>query len=151
MAVELSLAPHSARDHIESMMEHYLADLGATGAPYPHLDRYWQESTRHPYIVLHGEQVVGFALVRQFDEEPSFDLVEFYIAAGFRNRGFGRQAAEALFKLHPGRWSVAVLRSNSNAQAFWMSVLSTIPSVTTLDSKAPEGIVYKFFSETHDA
>lgn len=132
-------------------MPHYLADLGAApGATYPQLDAYWRDSARYPYLIVHGQELVGFALVRRIDEEPSFDLVEFYIAADFRRRGLGRQAAEALFKLHPGAWSVGVLRSNTNAQAFWLSVLSSNRAVEAVDVNAPEGIRYRFLVKTND-
>lgn len=126
-------------------MPHYLADLGAApGVTYPHLDAYWRDAARYPYLIVYSEEFVGFALVRQVADDPAFDLAEFYVAAHFRKHGFGRQAAEALFKLHPGAWSVGVLRSNTNAHAFWTSVLSSNPSVATADVKAPEGIVYRF-------
>jgi predicted acetyltransferase len=71
-------------------------------------------------------------------------LVEFYIAAQFRNRGFGCEAAEALFKLHRGMWSVSVRRDNSAGQAFWASVLSSHLPVTTAELKAPQGVRYTF-------
>jgi predicted acetyltransferase len=147
MPVEVRLAQNGTRERIDSMMEHYLADLGAAGATYPHLDAYWQDSTRHPYMIHYGEQIVGFALVHRISEDPSYDLVEFYIAAEFRNRGFGRKAVETLFKLHPGTWSVAVRCDNATGQAFWASVLSNYASVATAELKSPQGVMYTFPSK----
>lgn len=130
------------------MMSPYLADLGAPpGTSYPRLDAYWHEPRRYPYLIAHGEEIVGFMLVHQINEDSSFDLVEFYVAARFRNRGFGRQAAAAVFNLHLGKWSVAVRRDNPKAQVFWQSVLATNPSLTVVDVSDPEGIMYKFSSE----
>jgi predicted acetyltransferase len=152
MAFELRLADQSAREHIERMMQPYLLDLGAPpDFVYPRLDVYWREPGRYPYIIVDGEQIIGFMLVHQINEKPSFNLVEFYIAAGFRNRGYGRQAADAAFKLHFGEWSVGVLRNNVGAQAFWQSVLQTNPSVTVVDVKSPDGVMYKFSSRHDDA
>jgi predicted acetyltransferase len=145
MSLEVCLAPNHARERVERMMEPYLADLGAPpGFAYPNLDAYWLDSNRYPYVIDHGNQLVGFALVHQPNDEPTFELVEFYVAAQFRNRGFGRAAAEALFKLHLGMWSVSVRRDNSSGQAFWESVLSSHPSVTAVELKAPQGVRYAF-------
>jgi predicted acetyltransferase len=152
MSIEVRLAPNRAREDIERMMEPYLADLGAPGLAYPNLDAYWHDGTRHPYLIAYGNQIVGFALVHRLTDKPSFELVEFYIAAEFRNRGFGREAAEALFKLHLGVWSVAVRRDNSAGQAFWSSVLSNHRSVTVVELEKPEGVMYTFPSkERRDA
>ncbi len=152
MSLEVHLAPDRAREHIDRMMEPYLADLGAPGFTYPNLDAYWKDTTRFPYLILHGNQIVGFALVHRVTDEPSFELVEFYIAAQFRNRGFGREAAEALFRFHLGMWSVAVRRDNSAGRAFWSSVLSNQSSVTAVELETPHGIMYTFPSKArHDA
>jgi predicted acetyltransferase len=148
MPLEVRLAPNLAREHIERLMEPYLADLGAPpGFAYPNLDAYWQDATRYAYLIVHGNQFVGFALVHRDTDEPCFELVEFYIAAQFRNRGLGREAAEALFELHLGMWSVAVRRDNSAGQAFWASVLSGHPSVTAVELATPQGIRYTFPSK----
>jgi predicted acetyltransferase len=71
-------------------------------------------------------------------------LVEFYVAAQFRERGFGREAAEVLFKLHLGKWSVAVRRDNLAGLAFWASVLSIHSSVSAVEIETPPGVVYTF-------
>ncbi len=125
-------------------MKPYLRDLGASGA-YPHLEKYWEESTRYPFIVLQGRKSIGFALVRKIDDEPTFELAEFYIAAAFRNRGFGRETAEMLFGRYRGAWCVAVRRDNPTGQAFWTAVFSKRPFVSAVELKAPDGIMYKFF------
>jgi predicted acetyltransferase len=143
LAMSLQVIPASSveRELIEGMMGPYLADLGGVG-PYPHLERYWQEPARYPYLLRHQEQIVGFALVRKLSEEPSFELVEFYVAAPFRERGLGRRAAQALFNIHAGVWSVGVRRDNVLGQRFWVSALASIPSVTV--TNLPERTIYKF-------
>jgi predicted acetyltransferase len=152
MSPEVRLAPNRAREDIDRMMQPYLADLGAPGFAYPNLDAYWKDSTRYPYLIVHDNQILGFALVHRVTDDPSFELVEFYIAAQFRNRGFGREAAEALFKFHLGMWSVAVRRDNSAGRAFWSSVLSNHSSVTAVELETPQGIMYTFPSKgCHDA
>ena len=148
----LSVLPAAADERrlIEEMMEHYLADLGGTGL-YPHLERYWQDPGRHPYLLRHGDHVVGFALVRRFDDGSNYELVEFYVAARLRRHGFGRQAARALFNSHVGKWSVAVRRDNAVGQKFWASFLGHLASVALYEVQAPDGIVYKFTSPIGEA
>ena len=152
LATLLSVLPAAAdeRSLIEDMMEHYLADLGATG-PYPHLDRYWQDLGRHPYLLRRGAHVVGFALVRRFDDGSNYELVEFYVAARLRRHGFGRQAARALFNSHVGKWSVSVRRDNAVGQRFWASFLGHLASVTQSGRQAPDGIIYRFTSPIGEA
>lgn len=145
MPVELHLAPFSARGLIESMIAPYLAELGAAGN-YPHLDKYWQESSRFPYVLRNQQQVAGFALVRKVDERPSFNLVEFYIAKESRKRGLGRQAVQAIFAAHPGAWSVAVLRSNVVAQRFWAAVFDRNPSLTIVQLQSPDRTMFRLIS-----
>jgi len=145
MSLKVRRASNRAREPIDQMMGSYLADLGARpGLAYPNLDAYWRDPARYPYVIVHDKQLIGFALVHRVTDEPNFELVEFYVAAQFRHRGFGREAAEALFKLHLGMWSVAVRRDNSAGQAFWASVLSIYPSVSALELETPQGIMYSF-------
>jgi predicted acetyltransferase len=153
MPLHVRLAEDGARERIERMMEPYLADLGAPpGFAYPNLDAYWKDAARYPYIIVHDNQLVGFALVHRVTSEPTFELVEFYIAAQFRKRGFGREAAEALFKLHLGTWSVAIRSDNSAGRAFWASVLASHRSVTAVEAARAQGIIYTFSSKgRHDA
>ena len=134
------------------MMEPYVAELGAPpGFVYPNLDAYWQDPARYAYLIVHGKQFVGFALVHRATDKPSFELVEFYIASAFRNRGFGREAAETIFKLHLGMWSVSVRDDNAAGQAFWASVFSGHPSVSVVELQAPHGIMYTFSSRERRA
>jgi predicted acetyltransferase len=147
LATLLSVLPAAAdeRGLIEDMMEHYLADLGAT-SPYPYLEQYWKEPGRHPYLLRHGNDLVGFALVRRFDNGSNYELVEFYVAARLRRQRFGGQAARALFNSHVGTWSVSVRRDNGVGQKFWASLLGHLASVTQHERQAPDGVVYKFTS-----
>lgn len=131
-------------------MAPYLADLGAPGLAYPYLDAYWKDAGRYPYLIVHDSQVVGFALVHQATEASTFELAEFYIAAEFRKRGFGRQAAQVLFQLHVGEWSVAVRRDNSSGRAFWSSLMSEHLLGRVVGLETSQGIRYSFSSRDSD-
>ena len=144
MSPQVRLAAKDERRHIEYMMGPYLAGFGAPpDFAYPNLDAYWNDTSRYPYIIAHGERFVGFALVHRVTNEPTFELVEFYVAAEFRRRGFGRAAAEALFMLHLGAWSIAIRNDNPSGRAFWRPVLARYP-VTMAEATQPPGVIYKF-------
>lgn len=73
MSLHVRLAENDERVRIERMMEPYLCGLGAPpGFVYPNLDAYWKDTSRYPYIIVHGDQFVGFALVRRVTNEPTW-------------------------------------------------------------------------------
>lgn len=145
MPLEVRVAPNCEREVIERMMGPYLTDLGArAGFAYPHLDAYWTDPSRYPYVIVYDDRIIGFALVRWVTDNVAFEVVELYINADFRKRGFAREAAKALFKLHPGMWTVAVRHDNSAGQEFWATVLSSHPVASTTKVESPKGIKYIF-------
>ena len=131
-------------------MEPYLAGLGGK-SPYPRLERYWQDPSRFPYLLYLAEKVIGFALVDRLDDDPTYELVEFYIAQEFRGKGLGREAALQLFGSYRARWSVGVRSDNSTGQAFWEAFFKGLPSVARSTTSAPDGVIYKFTSATNEA
>jgi predicted acetyltransferase len=145
--MSLSVAPASVADQdiIATMMVPYLAGFGGT-VPYPYLEKYWSEASRHPYLLYFQEQVVGFALVRELDSTSNFELAEFYIASDFRGNGIGRQAAAAIFQSHVGIWSVGVRNDNAKGHRFWASFFASVSGVSTEEVHDPAGTVYTFTS-----
>ncbi len=142
MSVQVRPAAKDERRHIEHMMGPYLAGFGASpDFVYPNLDAYWNDTFRYPYLIVHGDRFVGFALVHRVTNEPTFELVEFYVAAEFRRQGFGREAAEALFMLHLGTWSIAFRNDNPSGRAFWEPVLAKY-QVTVTEATQPPGVIY---------
>jgi predicted acetyltransferase len=150
MSVQISVAASEERVSIDEMMEPYLSSLGGKG-PYPHLDRYWRDPAHYPFLIRQRGQVVGFALVDQLDHEPTYELVEFYVADAFKRQGLGREAARMLFDSLVGRWLVAVRSDNCSGQAFWASFFKDNSSVTRAKVQAPEGIAYNFRSTASEA
>ena len=122
------------KNTLASLMQQYLHDLSLYTGEVPdsqgqysngkYFDLYWSDGHRHPYIleVKEGE-VLGFALVRQLDEDTN-SIAEFYIQPECRRLGLGRWFAASIFRRHPGRWVVAELESNAPAIAFWRRVVS---------------------------
>ncbi len=86
---------------------------------YDFLDRFW----RHPYFIMAGEEIAGFALV--VDEcpltgrAPCWFMAEFFILKAYRGHGAGREAFHLALVAHPGQWHIAVPLANRAAQAFW--------------------------------
>jgi predicted acetyltransferase len=109
------------------------ADVNARGLfEDEYLDRYWIEPGRHPFLVRVDGQLAGFALVRVgshylADDDPRTSatrcIAEFCVLRKYRRRGIGERVAVMLFDLFPGRWEVAEIAQNTNAQAFWRKVI----------------------------
>jgi len=139
----LVAARHDQRLLIENLIQLYLYDMtsfmpfpvGLDGRfEYDFLDRFW----RHPYLIMVGDEIAGFALV--VDEcpltgrQPCWFMAEFFVLAAYRRRGVARQALGAALARHSGDWHIAVPLANTPALAFWSSVLDTRkPSVRQLN------------------
>src|SRR3990167_6484713 len=87
-------------DLVAALLYRYLSELGAS-TDYPYLHLYWQEAGRTPYLFRVGDNVAGFALVRNI-ERGLHEIAEFWVEPRHRRRGAGRAAALALFQAHPG-------------------------------------------------
>jgi len=90
---------------------------------YKHLDHYWTEPDRHPFIVRVSGKLGGFALVRAIDED-THSIAEFFILRKYRHQGIGQTVAHRIFDMFPGKWRVAQEEANLQAQVFWRKVIS---------------------------
>ena len=102
-----------------------LSEYGYYG--YEHLDDYWNEEGRYPYLIRAEGKIAGFALVCphcEYRQEPEARAVgEFFVMLKYRKMGIGRQIARRLFDLHPGKWEVCCWKSNVPARLFWEKVI----------------------------
>ena len=130
-SVTLEPASKSRHDLIANLMQLYLHDLSEFTQEnvsdmgtfeYPYLDLYRVEPERHPILILVGEEVAGFALVRGLAPD-AYELAEFFVLRQFRGRKVGAQAAFDLFRRFQGTWHVAQEESNTPAQKFWRAVI----------------------------
>jgi predicted acetyltransferase len=99
-------------------------ELGADGRfGYKHLPLYWQESARHPFLVMANDRVAGFVFVCQGSEishaPDVWDIAEFFIMRGFRRLGVGMRVAQEIWQKFPGKWEVRVMGRNHQAKVFW--------------------------------
>jgi predicted acetyltransferase len=96
-------------------------DLDADGEyGYRYLDDYWADSDRHPFLLRVNGQIAGLVLVRA---GAVTDMAEFFVLRKYRRLGVGRRAAEEVFRMFPGRWTVRQKLTNPAATAFWRSVI----------------------------
>ncbi len=132
----LTLAPLSLKPVLENLMHLYLyeftgyedLDVDDQGRFVDeHLEFYWVEPERFPFIVQVNGKYAGFVLVRDIsapgDAVCTHAIAEFFIMRKYRRLGIGRQAAWQTFDRFPGHWVVEELRENVPAQRFWRKII----------------------------
>ena len=132
-SITLRPATPADRPVIANLIQLYLHDMtefmpfpvGPDGRyEYGFLDRFW----RHPYFIMDGDEIAGFALV--VDEcpltgrAPCWFMAEFFVLKAYRNRGVGKVALGLALAAHPGAWHIAVPHANRAAQQFWGRALA---------------------------
>ena len=100
---------------------------------YRHLDDYWSEPDRHPFLIHTDRHLAGVALVRSGDPH---DMAEFFVMRKYRGRGVGMIAARSLFAKFPGEWQVRQLHANAAATAFWRNAIP-VPFRDDANDKGP--------------
>jgi predicted acetyltransferase len=133
LSVTLRSAAATDRPVIANLIQLYLYDMtefmpfpvGPDGRfAYDYLDRFW----RHPYLIMDGDEIAGFALV--VDEcpltgrAPCWFMAEFFVLKAYRKRGVGKAALNLALTAHPGPWHIAVPHANRAAQGFWGRALA---------------------------
>ncbi|MCC9598454.1 MULTISPECIES: GNAT family N-acetyltransferase [unclassified Rubrivivax] len=141
-ALEVRSARPEDRALVDAMMVPYLRGFGAEG-PYPGLERYGSDPRCEAFLLWLDGAAAGFALLEQVDAGTT-ELVEFYVAAQYRQQGCGRRAADRLFALRPGRWRVGVRQDNGAALVFWRAVLTGKPGLTVREHARPPAWIYEF-------
>lgn len=127
--VEIVEAAIADKPALNRLLELYLhdfsefdgADVDAHGLfAYPHLDHYWTEPKRHPFLFRVDGRWAGFALVHS---GAPHDMAEFFVMRKYRRRGVGMQAARALFARFRGEWQVRQVKQNRAATIFWREAI----------------------------
>lgn len=140
-AITLRSATLGGKPTIANLIQLYLYDMtefmpfpvGPDGRfEYDYLDRFW----RHPYLIMSGDEVAGFALVVDkcplTGRVPCRFMAEFFVLKAYRNQGVGKTALDLALAAHPGPWHIAVPHANRAAQVFWHRAL--------VDRSAPRDI-----------
>jgi predicted acetyltransferase len=137
MNVSLVPAEHSDRPLLLNLFQFYFYDfaemVGARPGPdglfaSPALEPYWEDASRHPFVVRVEARPAGFALVhrrsRITGDPETWDVAEFFVMRPYRRKGVGSYAAEQMFDRFRGRWEVRQIHANTAAQHFWRAVIA---------------------------
>ena len=128
MDIELVKVEISDKQIIKKLLEEYFSELGDPHE-YKYLDLYWQQKTRHPFLVKVDNNIAGFVLVNENDPQsiPNYPLgiAEFYIAREYRNKGVGENIAIQVFKMFKGKWSIRETLNNLSGVEFWRKVIES--------------------------
>jgi predicted acetyltransferase len=133
-AVEVSVVPASPEQaHVlANLLQLYAHDFSEFSAleinedgrfGYPYLPLYWKEPHRRPFLIKAEGKLAGFVLLQKRSQvsgdEEIWDVAEFFILRGYRRRGVGVKAAQAVWRMFPGKWEVRVMERNIQAREFW--------------------------------
>lgn len=90
-------------------------------------DVYWTDPSRHAFLLRVDGGLAGFALVQERSRLTGVsgvqDMVEFFVARGYRRRGVGQRAAVAAFERFRGPWEVRQQPTSVAATTFWRRVI----------------------------
>lgn len=94
---------------------------------YAHIDDYWNEEGRFPYLIRVDGKIAGFALICPHcdlrKEADARSIGEFFVMLKYRRKGIGSKVAAQLLERHPGPWEICWLRNNHPAGQFWKKVV----------------------------
>lgn len=104
--------------------EFHKNEIGRDGQySYKYFERYWTESSRHPYLISADGNIAGFVLINgvtHFDvSEEVHNIAEFFILRRYRRMGIGLYAATYIFDLYKGNWEVSQDTRNKDSLDFW--------------------------------
>lgn len=93
-----------------------------------HLDSYWSEPDRFPYLIYTNSEIAGFLLVNSYtclaENRGGKSIAEFFVMPKYRRRGVGRKTAIQIFDKFPGKWEVRQIKENIAGQLFWRKVIA---------------------------
>jgi predicted acetyltransferase len=113
---------------------------------YKHLDLYWTEPGRHPFLIHADGSLAGFVLVQK-TQDSIWDMAEFFVLRGYRRRSVGTAAVRLAFRHLPGKWQVRVMDANQNALTFWESAIRSIgANGINVTQTAMDGVNWTVFS-----
>ena len=128
------------RDAVRRLYPLYLHDLSQWSTHYrldgsgrwqpSYVDDFLSRKHCTAFLAREAGSAAGFAWVGGGDfprKRPDRDwrLAEFFVAAPFRRRGLGAEAARRVLDAFDGTWQLEVIDGNEPALAFWRRVLAT--------------------------
>ena len=102
-----------------------VSEFGTYG--YAHIDDYWNEEGRFPYLIRVDGKIAGFALICPHcdyrTEKDARCFGEFFVMRKYRGQGVGLKVATRLFDRHRGPWEICYWQNNVPASRFWKKVV----------------------------
>ena len=138
--MKVTLIPALSFDFVNNLFQYYIYDMSEfTGwAPYANgtfkvvdsltmLSDYWHKADHFPYLIMVGEEVAGFSLIRKYPQrDDTFDMGQFFVLRKFKRQGIGEAAFKLSVQAHPGKWLIRVLPDNLGAKAFWDKCIESV-------------------------
>jgi predicted acetyltransferase len=128
MELEMEIVPiTSANSAIFDVFEQdYEAEFSAITKKEPSPEgRFAIEADWHPpnsgFYLFIKKKPAGFAIRDELNGRS--DIAEFYILPCYREKGYGKRFACALFDRFPGPWQVRQIVTATEAIAFWRAVI----------------------------
>ena len=118
-------------------------DIGADGlyGSARRTESFWTDGTHQSFLITVDRKLAGFVIVGEhshFFGPGTRQLSEFFVLRTYRRRGIGGQAATRVFDMFPGKWEVIQLGRNTEAQAFWRSVIGRYTGNRFEDIEQPD-------------
>ncbi len=136
MKIELKKVEVNEKEILRNLLEKYnyefsqwnnrdVNKLGLYG--YDYLDCYWTENNRFPFFILVDDNLAGFVMVNDYsetEEKTDYTLAEFFVMLKYRRNGVGKIAANKIFDMFHGKWTLKRHPHNINSVIFWDNVVS---------------------------
>ncbi len=148
------------REWIRAVYRDYLSELSAgKSGLFPALGEWtvregeflagwFNDSTAHPFVILHDGQRVGFALVSRPPAFPrrtvDYRMSEFFVVDSARRRGVGAGAAALLFARFSGDWEVVEDEYNRPALGFWRRVIGRHTAGRYTETRVAGEVCHRF-------
>ena len=149
ITLEVRLATITDRLPLFRMLELYQHDLSdiwdqeldLQGEYGYSLERYWKESSCHPFIALVNGNYAGFALVDEATKIASSGhwMDQFFVLKKYRQAGIGKAIANHVFSVLPGYWEVGQMTDNLSAQRFWKQIIAEYTKNSYTEHSLKEG------------
>lgn len=143
MTMTVKLAQAHEADVIRGLLQLHLYEVGMEPGPDglidwgEPLDEFFTSPGHVPLLFQDDNGLVGFALVRLNCELAGVDgktivttnfMEEFFILRPHRRKKLGTRAADLIFEMYPGRWTVTCWPGHKG-EGFWRHVATARPSV----------------------
>jgi predicted acetyltransferase len=110
------------------------------------LDEYFTSPNKHAFFIKKDHELVGFALVQSECGGYLNNIDEFFIMRKHGGKGYGQQAASAIFNMFPGRWTVFQILANKPAQSFWRKAIRDFTNGEYSERTEGNKVIQEFLS-----